>query len=202
MHLLVDCPRLSDNRSMLRRDYAISQRDVTERLKENCSVFSKNRIVRIPFVRAWCSSWLPFCKVNSWSLVEIATSASCNLTHNCTGVKFENGRFQQSLPPRISELRIHSSSLIRVDGRRPSWTRLSGRNRKTVTHKSIQCNLFVTLCKEDHIKKIRTFCGSYCPVQTLQLSSCVVASEVRCRRSTAGRVIEAGAFPCPGSVVD
>ena len=41
------------------------------------------------------------------------------------GVKFKNGRFQQSLPLRISELRIHSPSLVRVRGRRPSATRLA-----------------------------------------------------------------------------
>jgi len=75
-------------------------------------------------------------------------------------VKFENGRFQQSLPPRIFELRIHSPSLVRMDGRRPWWTRLRGRNRRTVTHKSTECNLFVPYRSEDHIKKIRTFCGN------------------------------------------
>ena len=74
-------------------------------------------------------------------------------------VKFENGRFQQSLPPRISELRIHSPSLVRMDDRRRCWTRLSGRNRKTVTHKSTQCNLFVTNREEDHIKRLEPFAG-------------------------------------------
>jgi hypothetical protein len=45
-----------------------------------------------------------------------------------------------------------------MDGRRPWCTRLRGRNRKTVTHKSTQCNLFVSYRSDGHIKKIRTFC--------------------------------------------
>jgi hypothetical protein len=145
MHLLVDCPRLSDNRSMLRRDYAISQRDLTERLTENSSVFLQNSHSEDPLRE---SLVLVLAALLQGQFLESRRNSYLSFLQP-----------RQSLPPRISELRIHSSSLIRVDGRRPSWTRLSGRDRKTVTHKSIQCNLFVTLCKEDHIKKIRTFCG-------------------------------------------
>ena len=140
--------------------HAMSQCNLTKRLTEYSSVFLQNlhdedclrkslmlvlaALLRGQFLESRGNSYLNFLQPHT----------------QLYWVKFENGRFQQSLPPRIFELRIHSPSLVRMDGRRPWWTRLRGRKRKNVTHKSTECNLFVPYRSEDHIKKIRTFCGN------------------------------------------
>src|SRR6516162_7737467 len=140
--------------------HAMLQRNLTERLTEYSSVFLQNshgedRLRKSPM--------LVLAALLRDQFLESRGNSYVNFLQPHTQlywVKFKNGRFQQSLPLRISELRIHSPSLVRMDGRRPWWTRLRGRNRKTVTYKSTQCNLFVTYREEGHIKKIRTFCGN------------------------------------------
>src|SRR5215472_11833602 len=102
----------------------MSQCNLTKRLTEYSSVFLQNlhdedclrkslmlvlaALLRGQFLESRGNSYLNFLQPHT----------------QLYWVKFENGRFQQSLPPRIFELRIHSPSLVRMDGRRPWWTRL------------------------------------------------------------------------------
>src|SRR6516225_6430286 len=104
---------------------AKSQYNLTERLAEYSAVFLQNSqgedglhkslmlvlaaLLRGHFLESRGNSYLNFWQPHA----------------QLYGVKFKNGRFQQSLPLRISELRIHSPSLVRVRGRRPSATRLA-----------------------------------------------------------------------------
>ena len=129
--------------------HAMLQCNLTERLTEYSSVFLQNSH-REDCLRK--SLMLVLAALLRGHFLESRGNSYLNFLQPHTqlyGVKFKNGRFQQSLPPRISELRIHSPSLVRMDGRRPWRTRLSGRNRKTVTHESTQCDLFVKCREED-----------------------------------------------------